>query len=148
VLFRHTCLWAGITGTSLVTRCLRLLIMPETQVGALGNLSIRASGQELHNILWHKCFRYAISIRRLPPGDCTHKKFGLPIRASGQEFRLYSCLWAGMYVSLGRNIRASGQEYTCFWAGIYVLLGRFNAISPYSTRISVAFTLLLCITLL
>ncbi len=65
--------------------------------------SIRVSGQELHR----------------------------GIRASGQECEADPCFWAGISVSLGRNIRASGQEYPCFWAGTSVLLGRKFAVSPY-----------------
>jgi hypothetical protein len=33
-------------------------------------------------------------------------------------------------VSLGRNIRVSGQEYPCLWAGISVSLGRNISLTP------------------
>jgi hypothetical protein len=73
------------------------------------------------------------------------RKFALDLRLRAGYPCLwagYPCLWAGISafsggvsVSLGRNIRVSGQEYPCLWAGISVSLGRNFSLSPYGVRV-------------
>ena len=95
--------------------------------------SIRASGQTLYNSFYYIdlqrfFFKRIRNVQNELLKNLDH------LRASGQEKR-------ALYVPLGRKnvdfrgwIRASGQEYTCLWAGIYVLLGRNKFLSGCNFR--------------
>jgi hypothetical protein len=93
---------------------------------ALSAFWIRACGQELR--------------KQLRQNNLWTVKGGLLVKdAPGYLFKsaAHTCFRAGiqpLYVLPGRNIRVCGQEYTCFRAGIYGSVGRNRRASGQEIR--------------